>query len=66
MTASISVVKGTGWMTCPTQVNCLRHRQTYGAKDAVRLWPKSATQSVVPSDTRDTRTFQTAGVVSRG
>ena len=49
-------------MTSPTQVNCHRHRQAQGAKDADRLRPKSATQSVVPSAARNTRTLQTAGV----
>ena len=27
-------------MTCPTQVNCFRHRNNQQAKDAVRLGPK--------------------------
>ena len=27
-------------MTRPTQVNCCKHRQTWRAKDAVRLQPK--------------------------
>ena len=30
----------TGWMTCPTQVNCFRHRNNQRAKDADRLRPK--------------------------
>jgi hypothetical protein len=34
-------------MICPTQVNCGRHRQHEGAKDADRLYPK-ATQPVLP------------------
>ena len=25
-TASVKAVGGLGWMTCPTQVNCRRHR----------------------------------------
>lgn len=49
-------------MKCPMKVNCYRHRHTQGAKDADRLWPKLAMQSVVPSDAWDTRTYQTAGV----
>lgn len=52
-------------MKRPTQVNCFGHRQTQRAKDADRLWPKSAMQSVVPSQAWNTRTIQTAGVESR-
>src|SRR5882757_9632942 len=29
-----------GWMQCPTQVNCHRHRKLQRAKDADRLKPK--------------------------
>ena len=38
--ASVKAVGGLDWMTCPTQVNCCKHRQTWRAKDAVRLQPK--------------------------
>ncbi len=64
-TASIKAVGVTGWMTRPTKVNCPGHRHTQGAKDAEGLQPKSAMQSVAPADAWSTRTFQTAGVVSR-
>jgi len=66
VTASINAVRAAGWMKRPTQVNCFGHRHTYRAKDADRLRPKSAMQSVAPSDAWSTRTYQTAGVVSRG
>ena len=62
MTASINAVRATGWMTRPTQVNGRGHRHTRRAKGADRLWPKSAMQSVAPSDAWSTRTIQTAGV----
>jgi len=42
-------------MIRPTKVNCCRHRHTQRAKDAVRLRPKSARQSVVPSQAWNTR-----------
>jgi len=38
--ASVKAVGGLDWMTRPTQVNCCKHRQTWRAKDAVRLQPK--------------------------
>jgi hypothetical protein len=66
VTTSINAVRATGWMTCPTQVNCFGHRHTHRAKDADRLRPKLAMQSVAPADAWSTRTYQTAGVVSRG
>ena len=40
MAASINAVRGLDWMTRPTQVNCHKHRQRKGAKDADRLQPK--------------------------
>ena len=46
-TESVDSVRGTGWMTRPTQVNCRSYRQFQGAKDADRLSPKTATQPVV-------------------
>ncbi len=46
-TESVNSVRGTGWMTGPTQVNCCSYRQFQRAKDADRLSPKTATQSVV-------------------
>ena len=50
-------------MIRPTKVNCCGHRHTQRAKDAVRLWPKLAKQSVVPSHAWNKRTFQTkAGI----
>src|SRR5580658_2889495 len=54
-----------GWMIHPTQVNCLGHRQSQGAKDADRLQPKG-TQLAAPADAWGTRTPTTAGVRSRG
>jgi hypothetical protein len=49
-----TVVGGSGWMTCLTQVNCRRCRYPWRAKDAERLWPKG-TQSVAPSENGGTR-----------
>ena len=46
-TESVNSVRGTGWMTGPTQVNCCSYRQFQRAKDADRLPPKAATQPVV-------------------
>jgi hypothetical protein len=40
VTASVKAVGGLDWMTRPTQVNCRKHRQMQGAKDADRLQPK--------------------------
>src|SRR5271166_4597064 len=40
VTASVKAVGGLDGMTRPTQVNCRKHRQTWGAKDADRLQPK--------------------------
>ncbi len=45
-TESVNSVQGSGWMTCPTQVNCRSRRQFQGAKDADRLQPKMAMQPV--------------------
>jgi hypothetical protein len=45
-------------MTCPTQVNCFRHRNNQQANDAVRLGPKSATQSAAPPYNGSARTFR--------
>jgi len=39
-TASVKAVGGLDGMTRPTQVNCRKHRQSWRAKDADRLWPK--------------------------
>src|SRR5678815_6116329 len=38
--ASVKAVGGLDWMTRPTQLNCCKNRQTWRAKDAVRLQPK--------------------------
>src|SRR6185369_17425867 len=63
--ASVKAVGGLDWMTRPNQVNCCKHRQTWRAKDAVRLQPKwyaASCSSSVCGHTDQTA----AGVVSRG
>jgi hypothetical protein len=51
-----------GWMKCPTQVNCQRHRKIQRAKDADRLKPNGNAASVLPPCKRSTRTKTAAGV----
>jgi len=51
-----------GWMKCPTQVNCQRHRKIQRAKDAERLKPNGNAASVLPPCKRSTRTKPAAGV----
>ena len=51
-----------GWMKCPTQVNCQRHRKIQRAKDADRLKPNGNAASVLPPCKRSTRTKPAAGV----
>ena len=51
-----------GWMKCPTQVNCQRHRKIRRAKDADRLKPNGNAASVLPPCKRSTRTKPAAGV----
>ena len=51
-----------GWMKCPTQVNCQRHRKIQRAKDADRLKPNGNAASVLRPCKRSTRTKPAAGV----
>jgi hypothetical protein len=51
-----------GWMKCPTQVNCQRHRKIRRAKDADRLKPNGNAASVLQPCKRSTRTKPAAGV----
>ena len=51
-----------GWMKCPTQVNCQRHRKIQRAKDADRLKPNGNAARVLQPCKRSTRTKQAAGV----
>jgi len=51
-----------GWMKCPTQVNCQRHRKIQRAKDADRLKPNGNAASVLQPCKRSTRTKPAAGV----
>jgi hypothetical protein len=51
-----------GWMKCPTQVNCRRHRKLQRAKDADRLKPNGNAARVLQPCKRSTRTKQAAGV----
>ena len=59
-TESVNSVRGTGWMTGPTQVNCRSYRHIPRAKDADRLQPKWQRSRLLPGS-RSTRTFQAAG-----
>ena len=61
-TASVMRSERQGWMKCPTQVNCQRHRKVRRAKDADRLEPKRQCSQVLQPCTRSTRTKQAAGV----
>ncbi|SRR6266480_2812002 len=51
-----------GWMKCPTQVNCQRHRKIQRAKDADRLKPNGNAARVLQPCKRSTRTKPAAGV----
>ena len=51
-----------GWMKCPTQVNCHRHRKIQRAKDADRLKPNGNAARVLQPCKRSTRTKPAAGV----
>ena len=59
-TESVNSVRGTGWMTGPTQVNCRSCRHIPRAKGADRLQPKWQRSRLLPGS-RSTRTFQAAG-----